>query len=322
MQDTLTFSIGRKSSTGCLFGNLAGSVERETEFALQEVALILQNFAGLSKVTIHLPPEESYDETHFYTTAPHMFSSVPNLSVPGSSPVEHTALKLADNSIQNSKSTGCGSIMVSDTHGDDRYYDNDMFRLIPYHSFLTIPQSHLNLLRRWIPGFADVATPSVSLPQVSGQLDRLIHDDDASSDGLYSCSSHQRVRSQSDSLVYGRIDLTSEDMVKDIDGQTSARFRMNEKFETQESSLVRSNSEVLMRLERSPVRPSVLILWGSTLHFWHQMNPFMPSNFGRRREDEIEWSTDLFDDEDDDDFDDEEIQMEVKNALEAHHKYG
>lgn len=69
------------------------------------------------------------------------------------------------------------------------------------------------------------------------------------------------------------------------------------------------------------------MIWGGFLYFWHQIDPLQTIGLEtnkKQREDELEWTTDLFDDEDEDDedFTDDQITMDVKKALEAHRNYG
>lgn len=274
---------------------------------------MLQNSAGLSKITIHLPSESSYDEIHFYTSIPQNMSTTVQkqktnstgaeeyskiasqlagtygedsatvrndvqtdrgqvaasnmspLQLPVASPVPSTAAARIGEPLSyifrrptstttfpvpdvppigehrgTPKSDKVGSIMVSDmqssvldtanhysAHSND---SNHPLHLLPYHSFLTIPLSHVNLLRRWVPQEShNPATPSwlssdVSVGKQGGDLTNRgyggyflgAHDDNPtySSDG-FSCSSgvhsRTRARSQSDSVICGRFDLGSDD---------------------------------------------------------------------------------------------------------------
>lgn len=151
--------------------------------------------------------------------------------------VQHTEPRTSFLSPTIANSDKVGSILVSAMNSKIEDQTNlkigksvaNQFQLIPYHSFLTIPQNHLNSLRRWIPETSE--TPNRLSSEMSGEkrhdnsnnrlFGRIINATDdqtefnnCSSD-CYSCSSAspglQRTRSQSDSLLYGRLDFVSDD---------------------------------------------------------------------------------------------------------------
>ncbi|CEM09673.1 unnamed protein product [Vitrella brassicaformis CCMP3155] len=84
-EQSLSFTRHATMSSGCIHGLRAGALEKETEFALQEIGLILRHECEIPCV-MHMPDEETLGERHTYTTYPHQHLSHPNQPPPPPSP--------------------------------------------------------------------------------------------------------------------------------------------------------------------------------------------------------------------------------------------
>lgn len=285
IQEATAFAVEKKSSAGCLYGNLLGHAERETELGLDEIVSVLKDFGGLKKIEIHLPVESDLDEIEKTTTK--CLPSIPNdawqstmelttccrykendqtlqaklnehpswydqgyphINDQGYShnnvqgynhdqgyPQSHHPLQvetddeyelLASVSAygQQQSRSGTGSTARHAVHAPYDSRSVAPIQLLPYHTYITIPQEELQLLHRWRLSNEVEQNPIYSVLSISP---------DSARSGLLLCStensqeevlpgsgelslsdgtrSRGRARSQSDSILYGIADLASFD---------------------------------------------------------------------------------------------------------------